>query len=94
VSVHLTAEVCASALVMAVMLATPRSEVECKTTGYPLHSHVSPSLPLPCVTVCHQVSTELYVVSTINPHIYIKNTTHTIYCMVELSNVNWKRFTF
>jgi len=25
----------------------------------PLHSHVSPSLPLPCVTVCHQVSFEL-----------------------------------
>ena len=29
-----------------------------KGTGYPLHSHVSPSLPLPCVTVCHQISTE------------------------------------
>ena len=53
----LAAEVCASAVVM---LDTPCSEVECKTTGYPLHSHVSPSLPLPCVTVCHQVSTELY----------------------------------
>ena len=24
-----------------------------KGTGYPLHSLVSPSLPLPCVTVCH-----------------------------------------
>jgi len=53
----LVAEVCASAVVM---LDTPCSEVECKTTGYPLHSHVSPSLPLPCVIVCHQVSTELY----------------------------------
>ena len=53
----LAAEVCASAVVM---LDTPCSEVECKTTGYPLHSHVTPSLPLPCVTVCHQVSTELY----------------------------------
>ena len=42
------------------MLDTPCSEVECKTAGYPLHSHVSRSLPLPCVTVCHQVSTELY----------------------------------
>ena len=31
-----------------------------KSTGYPLHSHVSTSLPIPCVTVCHQVSTELY----------------------------------
>ena len=58
----LAAEVCASAVVMVVMLDTPCSEVECKTTGYPLHSHVSPSLPLPCVTVCHQVSTELYQV--------------------------------
>jgi hypothetical protein len=31
-----------------------------KSTGYPLHSPVSPSLPLPCVTVCHQISTGLY----------------------------------
>jgi len=57
----LVVEVCASAVVMVVMLDTPCSEIECKTTGYPLHSHVSPSLPLPCVTVCHQVSTELYL---------------------------------
>jgi hypothetical protein len=28
-----------------------------KSTGYPLHSPVSPSLPLPCVTVCHHIST-------------------------------------
>ena len=31
-----------------------------KSTGYPLHSPVSPSLPLPCITVCHQVSNALY----------------------------------
>ena len=31
-----------------------------KGTGYALHSPVSPSLPLPCVTVCHQVSHGLY----------------------------------
>ena len=31
-----------------------------KSTGYPLHSLVSPSFPLPCVTVCHHVSTGLY----------------------------------
>jgi hypothetical protein len=54
---HLAAELCASA---GVMLDTPCSEVECKTTGYPLHSYISLSLPLPCLTVCHQVSTELY----------------------------------
>jgi len=31
-----------------------------KGTGYPLHSPVSPSLPLPCVTVCHHISTGIY----------------------------------
>jgi hypothetical protein len=31
-----------------------------KSTGYPLHSPVSPSLPLPCVTVCHHISTGFY----------------------------------
>jgi hypothetical protein len=31
-----------------------------KGTGYPLHSPVSPLFPLPCVTVCHHVSTGLY----------------------------------
>ena len=32
-----------------------------KGTGYPLHSPVSASVPLPCVTVCHHISTGLYV---------------------------------
>jgi len=36
------------------------SDVQCKTTGYPIHSHLSPSLPLPCVTVCHQVLNVLH----------------------------------
>jgi hypothetical protein len=27
-----------------------------KGTGYPLHSSVSPSLPIRCVTVCHHIS--------------------------------------
>jgi hypothetical protein len=31
-----------------------------KSTGYTLHSSVSLSLPLPCVTVCHHISTGLY----------------------------------
>ena len=30
-----------------------------KNTGYRLHSPFSPSLPLPCVTVCHHISTGL-----------------------------------
>jgi len=54
------AKVCTSAVVTVVILDTPCSEVECKTTGYPLHLHVSPTLPLLCITVCHQVSTEIY----------------------------------
>jgi len=32
-----------------------------KGTGYPLHSSVFPSLPLLCVTVCHHISTGLYL---------------------------------
>jgi len=31
-----------------------------KGTGYPLLSPVSPSLPLPCVTLCHHISTGVY----------------------------------
>ena len=31
-----------------------------KSTGYPLHSQVSPSLPVLCVTVCHHISTGVY----------------------------------
>jgi hypothetical protein len=37
-----------------------------KSTGYSLHSPVSPSLPLPCVTVCHHISTGLYHISHIS----------------------------
>ena len=32
-----------------------------KSTGYPLHSPVSPSLPLPCATVCHHISAGIYL---------------------------------
>ena len=35
-----------------------------KSTGYPLHSPVSPSLPLPCV-MCHHISTGLYLQVTL-----------------------------
>ena len=31
-----------------------------KGTGYPLYSPVSLSVPFPCVTVCHHISTEVY----------------------------------
>jgi hypothetical protein len=35
-----------------------------KSTGYLLHSPVSPSIPLPCVTECHHISTGLHAIST------------------------------
>jgi hypothetical protein len=38
----------------------PCSE-ECKSSGYPLQSPISPSLPLPRVTVCHHISDGLYL---------------------------------
>jgi hypothetical protein len=31
-----------------------------KSTGYPLHLPVSLSLPLPCITMCHHISTGIY----------------------------------
>jgi len=37
-----------------------------KSTGYLLHSPVSPSLPLPCVTVCHHISAGLYTLHSID----------------------------
>ena len=42
----------------------PCSDVQCKAAGYPLHSYLSPSLPLPCVTMCHQVPNALYYVQS------------------------------
>ena len=56
----LAVEECGSVVVMVVMLDRRRSEVKWNCTGYPLHSLVSPSLPLPCVTACHQVPNELF----------------------------------
>jgi len=50
----LAAELCASEVVM---LDTPCSDVG---TGFPLRSPVSPSLPLPCVTMCRHISTGVY----------------------------------
>jgi hypothetical protein len=32
-----------------------------KSTGYPFHSLFSPSLPLPCLTVCHHISNTVYL---------------------------------
>jgi hypothetical protein len=49
-----------------------------KSTGYPLHSPVSPSLPLPCVTMCHHISTGLYLCfeETYCPHIQTRSVSY------------------
>ena len=44
-----------------------------KSNGYPLHSPVSLSLPLPCVTVCHHISTGLYINVDIVEGVYISS---------------------
>ena len=45
---------------MFLLLVVTLSHLQCKAAGYPPHSHLSPSLPLPCVAVCHQVPNALY----------------------------------
>jgi len=53
-------EVCASALIVGSNAGYTMFQGSEKGTGYPLHSPVSPSLPLPCITVCHHISTAVY----------------------------------
>ena len=42
-----------------------------KGTGYPLHSLVSLSLPLPFVTVCHHISTGVYQICATGGHVLL-----------------------
>jgi hypothetical protein len=58
----LAAEVCASAFIVGSNAGYSMLRGGENGTGYPLHSPVSPLLPLPCVTVCHHSSTGLYSV--------------------------------
>ena len=63
-----------------------------KSTGYTLHSPVSPSLRFPCVTVCHHISTGLYLMTFMSQVVTCKKrlgtermsetifTLHTNYC--------------
>jgi hypothetical protein len=54
-----------------------------RNTGYPLHSPVSPSLPLPCVTVCHHISAGLYYLAA--PHLRSSNAITFAQCRVIYS---------
>jgi hypothetical protein len=56
----LAAEVCPSAFIVGSNAGFTMFRGSEKGTGYPLHSPVSPSLPLSCVTVCHHISSGVY----------------------------------
>jgi len=59
----------------------PCSEVQCKSGGYPLQSPISPSLPLPRVTVCHHVSNGLYVGLSQNKERIVLQSTFSSWCL-------------
>jgi len=46
-----------------------------KSTGYPLHWPVSPSIPLKCVTSSHHISTGVYPCEHFALHLFACNTT-------------------
>ena len=52
----------------------PCSDVQSKAAGYPLHSHLSPSLPLPSVSVCRQVPNALYLQDILNLSVVLLQT--------------------
>jgi len=56
----LAVEVCASAFIVGSNAGYTMFRGSVKGTGYPLNSPISPSLPLPSVTVCHYISTGVY----------------------------------
>jgi len=69
-----------------------------KGTGYPLHSPVSPSPPLPCVNVCRHISTEVYQpsgpevspsFSKISTKIYTKLRCKYLYGLLNVRRPEW-----
>ena len=60
----LAAEVCASAFIVGSNAGYTMFRGSEKGSGCPIHSPVSPSLPLPCITVCHHISTGVYALTT------------------------------
>jgi hypothetical protein len=69
-----------------------------KSTGYPLHSSVSLSLPLPCVAVCHHILTGLYLptseltLSCLSPmHNTIPSTIQADHSVVVSCNINQQK---
>jgi len=63
-----------------------------KGTGYPFHSPVSPSLPLPCVSVCHHISTGVYLFLTFYweiPYVLPYKENRTLQCGCQKKNLQY-----
>jgi hypothetical protein len=54
-----------------------------KSTGYLLHSPVFPSLPLPCVTVCHHISTGVCIWTA------VRLSPVTLSALLQFSYLSW-----
>jgi len=67
----LAAKVCTSAFIVGSNAGYTMFWGSVKGTAYPLHSPVSHSLPFPCVTICHHISTEVYKSLSTTDHIYV-----------------------
>jgi len=70
-----------------------------KSTGYPINSPVSRSLPLPCVTVCHHISIGLYYLFfylfLYDIHVHYSVCVHVVLCwQVLYSSALWKVLDF
>jgi len=65
-----------------------------KSTGYPLHSPVSPSLPLPCVIVCHQISTGVYTVYTLTVRILLIHKHNLISRLLKMTSFQTEKIAF
>ena len=68
----LAAEVCASAFLVGSNAGYTMFRGSETGTGYPPHSPVFPSLPLPCVTVCHHISTGIYLYLCVSVNVVIR----------------------
>jgi hypothetical protein len=79
----LAAELCASALIVGSNSGYTMFRDSEKGTGCPLHSPVSPSLPLPCVTVCRHISTGVYESHKTHKHKWRKKNAECFGAFVE-----------
>ena len=63
-----------------------------KGTGYPLHSPVSPSHPLPCVIMCHHISTGVYrsILRTLYTN-SLQNYSHRCRCLIRTNGKIFKQ---